>query len=83
MATATDQITVSNAANSPLLRLPAELRNEIFAYVVSQGTCEIPMERSPGGYRSRPIPTPDRKLYGRPFRLGLLPDWFGLLHACK
>ncbi|KAH4110552.1 hypothetical protein HBH64_158210 [Parastagonospora nodorum] len=83
MATATDQITVSNTANSPLLRLPAELRNEIFAYVASQGTCEIPRERSPGGYRSRPIPAPDRKLYGRPFRLGLLPDWFGLLHACK
>lgn len=41
------------------------------------------MERIPSGYRYLPTPTPDCKLYGRPFYLGLLPDWFGLLHACK
>ncbi|KAH6879296.1 hypothetical protein BKA58DRAFT_466866 [Alternaria rosae] len=29
-----DLISISNAVNSPLLRLPAEIRNEIFAYVV-------------------------------------------------
>ncbi|KAI4644830.1 uncharacterized protein J4E79_010965 [Alternaria viburni] len=31
-----DQISISNAVNSPLLRLPAEIRNTIFAYVYTK-----------------------------------------------
>jgi len=41
------------------------------------------MKPIPGRYRYRPTPTPDCKLYGLPFYFGCLPDWFGLLHACK
>ncbi|KAI4706347.1 hypothetical protein J4E89_009081 [Alternaria sp. Ai002NY15] len=36
-----DLISMSNAANSPLLRLPAEIRNEIFAWVFCDVKYEI------------------------------------------
>jgi len=36
--------SISNATNSPLLRLPGEIRNEIFAYVYTEAVYELELE---------------------------------------
>jgi hypothetical protein len=58
-----------NAIASPLLRLPAEIRHEIYAYVASVGTYKVDGFDGPTG--------PDFYISGP------LPSWLGLLHTCR
>jgi hypothetical protein len=61
--------TARNAIASPLLRLPAEIRHEIYAYVASVGTYKVDSFDGPTG--------PDFYISGPG------PSWLGLLHTCR
>jgi hypothetical protein len=65
--------TVRNSITSPLLRLPAELRNQIYEYVFSIGTFTF-------AARFETYSKPGPNFFCRPTRE---PHLFALLHVCK